>query len=337
MATMKDVAERAGVSIPVVSAYISGSKTVRMSEETRRRVGAAIEDVGYVPNLAARSLRTQRTNVLAVVVPKLDNPVLSEMLRGIYDAAGESGYAIMLADAAQLTSGSRMLEHFLAQGTVDGVLIRRSGSLREPVVNALESRKLPVVFLDDESGTEHHWLAPDDGNGIRAATEHLIDAGHRRIGFLGGPDVDYVRLRYAAYVAAVEARGIAALPAVHCGQSPDDGYQAFAGYIAGQPRDELPTALVVNNTSTGLGVLAAAHDAGLSVPDDLAIVGYHEVPLAGLVRPALTPVKMPLYELGIAGVAMLDDAINRRDVESRVFVDISPEIIVRESAPGHQK
>jgi LacI family transcriptional regulator len=339
VSTLKDVADRAGVTIPVVSAYIRGSKYVRMSQETRGRIAAAIDEVGYVPNLAARSLRTSRTNIIAVVVPKLDNPALAELLRGIYDRAGAAGYVIMLGDGAQLTSGSKMLEHFSAQGTVDGFIVRRSSALDPHIMSDLVARGLPVVFLDNESGTDHNWLAPDDADGIRVATEHLIGLGHVRVGFLGGADVGFTTLRYSGYVTAMTAHGLKPMPLVHCGQAPEQGYDAFAGTLAEsvvRRRRGAPTALVVNNATTAIGVLAAALDAGLSVPDDLSIVGHHDIALASLVRPKLTTVTMPMYEIGAAGVDMLDAIVNRQPVTSRILDDIKPQMRPRDSSapPG---
>lgn len=335
MATLKDVAAKAGVSIPVVSAYISGSKSVRMSEATRQRVAAAIEEVGYVPNLAARSLRTTRTNVIAVVVPKLDNPALADLLKGIYARAADNGYVIMLGDAAQLTSGSRVLEHFSAQGTVDGFLVRRSTALPPEVVSDLARRGLPLVFLDQETDGDHHWLAPDDQGGFRAATDHLIALGHERIAFFGGPDAPFTRLRHQGYADAMAARGLPVLPPIRSSQDAQGGYEAFTAHLAGPiagGSDEAPTALVVNNSMSATGVLAAAHDAGVPVPGRLSVVGYHDIATAQYVRPSLSTVRMPMYELGVAGVTMLHDVVNGVRVESRVLDDPAPLVVARESS-----
>jgi LacI family transcriptional regulator len=334
MATLKDVAAKAGVSIPVVSAFISGSKYVRMSEATRERVAAAIEEVGYVPNLAARSLRTLRTNVIAVVVPKLDNPALADLLQGVYDRAAEAGYVIMLGDAAQLTSGSRIMEHFSAQGTVDGFLVRRSSALPTGVVDNLLKRGLPLVFLDKEPAAGLHWLAPDDAGGVRAATEYLISLGHERIAFLGGPDLHFTRLRHEGYVAAMTARGLPAGPPIHSGQDSRSGFEAFNAHLAERisaDEDVAPTALVVNNSMTAVGVLAAAHDAGIRVPEQLSVIGYHDIAAAQFARPALSTIKMPMYDIGRVGVDMLHDVINGVAVESRVLDDPAPVVCPRES------
>lgn len=345
MATLREVADKAGVSMPVVSAYLRGSKTVRMSEDTRRRVAAAIDEVGYVPNLAARSLRTSRTNVIAVVVPKLDNPALAEMLRGIYDAAQELGYVVMLGDAARLTSGSQMLEHLLAHGTVDGVIVRRSSSLDTRVLADMAERGLPVLFLDDESLHDFTWLALDDAAGIRLATSHLIDLGHVQIDFLGGldpiPAAEFTRIRYEGYVAALKERGLAPRPPIMSGQAPEDGYEAFSSLVAprvAHRRKDAPTALVVNNVTTATGVLAAAYDAGISVPGELSVVGYLDTAAASMARPRLTTVRMPMYELGHRGVAALSEIVKGEHVRSAVLADIAPTLIRRDStAPpaGH--
>lgn len=315
----------------MVSAFVSGSKYVRMSEATRQRVAAAIDEVGYVPNLAARSLRTTRTNVIAVVVPKLDNPALTDLLSGIYDRAADTGYVIMLGDAAQLTSGSRIMEHFSSRGTVDGFLVRRSSALPPHALSDLIARGLPLVFLDNESGSGQHWLAPDDAGGVRVATDYLISQGHERVVFFGGQDVPFTKLRYQGYVEAMTGRGLPAAPAIHCGQDARGGYEAFTANLARRVAGA-PTALVVNNSMAATGVLAAAHDVGIRVPDQLSVVGYHDIAAAQYVRPALSTVRMPMADLGRAGIDMLYDVINGAETESRVLDDPSPVVCPRESS-----
>ncbi|WP_129667947.1 LacI family DNA-binding transcriptional regulator [Phytoactinopolyspora endophytica] len=338
MATLKEVAKAAGVSMPIVSAYLRGSTSIRMSADTRRRVATAIEELGYTPNLATRSLRTARTNVLAVVVPELDNPALTDVLRGIYDGATRHGYVIMLGDAVQLTSGSQTLQHLLSQSRVDGVIVTRSSALDEGVLSGVAGRGLPVVFLDNESTDGHHWLALDDADGIRVATEHLVELGHEQIDFFGGRDISprssMTKLRYAGYIAALQAHKLAPRPPVICGQEPEQGYEAFSTMVAPrvvQRRRDAPTALVVNNATTAMGVLAAAYDAGVAIPGDVSVIGYHGTAVTAMARPRMSTVRMPMYELGSRGVAMLDKIIGGEFMPSGILEDIPPKAIARDT------
>ncbi|WP_312856541.1 LacI family DNA-binding transcriptional regulator [Phytoactinopolyspora halotolerans] len=332
------MAQRAGVSVPVVSAYLRGSKSVRMSVDTRRRVAEAIEELGYSPNPTSRSTRAQRTNVMAVVVPELGDPVLADVLRGIYDSAEQRGIAIVLGDAGQRASGGVMLERLLAHNSMDGVIARRGSALEPAVLSDVAGRRIPVVFLDPEAPGDLHWLAVDDADGVQAATAHLIGLGHEQIDFLGGqdvrPDPSGGRRRYQGYVAALQSHGLAPRPPVLCEHAAEHGYEAFSTMVAPrvvQRRRDAPTALVVDDGTTAIGVLAAARDAGIVVPRDVSVIGYHETVATAMVRPRLTVVRMPMYELGSRAVTMLDAIVDGEFVPSGVVEGPAPRVIAGET------
>jgi LacI family transcriptional regulator len=342
MVTVKSIAAAVGVSPSVVSAVLNGSKHVRMSDTTRAKILEAIEEMGYTANLAARSLRTSRSGVLAVVAPKLSNPVFAPMLDGIHDAAEENGYAVMLAEAMRLVHGSRALERILGQGQVDGTILRPSSDVDSEGVRSVIKRDSPILVLDEVPDAGQPWLAIDDAAAGRAAAEHLLELGHTRIGFLGGwfsahqdfrPPEGFRHAgqrRLEGYRGALEAAGIEPRP----GDVIESDYTAHAGHAAVArilEIDDRPTAFVVNNATTSLGVVGGAIEAGLRVPEDLAIVAIHDIDVLEDVIPSITAVRMPMYELGHRGVALVARAIEGEAMPSGIITSPAPQLIRRRS------
>ncbi|PZF84826.1 LacI family DNA-binding transcriptional regulator [Jiangella anatolica] len=342
MVTVKEIAAAAGVSPSVVSAVLHGSRHVRMSEATRALVLAKVEELGYTTNFAARSLRTARSGVLAVVAPKLSNPVFTPMLDGIHDAAEERGYVIMLAEAMRLVDGSRMLERILGHGQVDGTILRPSADLDSAGVRSMLQRDAPVVVLDEVPDRAQPWLAIDDAAAARVATEHLLERGHTRIGFLGGwlrPHATFrpregfrhINLRRLdGYHAALRAAGIEprAEDVIESDYAASAGRAAIERIVALPDR---PTAFVVNNATTSVGVVGGAIAAGLRLPDDLAVVAIHDIDVLADVTPTISAVRMPMYELGHTGTTLLARAIEGERISSQVLTSPPPELRHRET------
>ncbi|MFC0531625.1 LacI family DNA-binding transcriptional regulator [Phytohabitans kaempferiae] len=342
MVKVKEIAAAVGVSPSVVSAVLNGSRHVRMSEATRAQVLAKIEELGYTANFAARSLRTSRSGVLAVVAPKLSNPVFAPMFDGIHDAAEESGYVIMLAEATRLVDGSRMLERILGHGQVDGTILRPSSGIDSAGVRSVFRGQAPIVVLDEVPDLAQPWLAIDDVAAGRVATEHLLERGHTRIGYLGGwfhAHATFQPLegfrhnnlrRLDGYQAALSAAGI----------EPRTDYVIETDYTAHAGREAVkqltalrdrPTAIVVNNATTSIGLVGGAIAAGLRVPDDLAVIAIHDIDMLSEVSPAISAVRMPMYELGYTGTKLAAKAIDGETFESYVIKDPPPHILHRET------
>lgn len=343
MATVKSIAAAVGVSPSVVSAVLNGSRHVRMSDATRAKILQAVEEMGYTANLAARALRTSRTGVLAVVAPKLSNPVFAPMLDGIHDAAEENGYAVMLAEAMRLVDGSRALERILGQGQVDGTILRPSSDVDSEGVRSVFKREAPILVLDEVPETDQPWLAIDDVAAGRVATEHLLEQGHTRIGFLGGwfdahqsfrPREGFRhagRRRLEGYQLALQSAGIDPRPedVIECDYTARAGHEAVARLSGIRDR---PTAFVVNNATTSLGVVGGAIAAGLRVPEDLAVVAIHDIDVLEDMNPPITAVRIPMYELGHRGVTMVARAIEGEEMTSEVIASPAPELIRRGSS-----
>lgn len=329
VATLRTIADRTGVSVALVSAVINDSPHVRMSESTRARVVEEIRRSDYVPNQAARSLRLRRSKTLGVVLPALHNPIFRPALDGMYAQAEKHGYVIVLAEAQQLASGSGLMDRVVAHGGMDGLLVRTTARLRDTTLSRLLKAGTPMVAL--EKHPEINSVRIDEGAGVALATSHLVHHGHRRVGFFGG-DADYVgtQLRAGAFRRTMRAAGLDVEAAtVHFGpQEPVSAYPAARRFLAQQP--EL-TGLVCNNVSTAFGVSAAAADLGIGIPEDLSLVAFHDVPEAGIARPALTTVRMPMRELGEAGMSTLLAVIAGDDVPQAAQIDVAPELVERGS------
>lgn len=329
--TLRVLAERAGVSVAVVSAVINDSPYVRMSPATRARVVAEIERAGYVPNQAARSLRLQRSMTIAVVLPALHHPIFQPALEGIYEEAERHGYVIMLGEAHHLASGSGLMERVVARGGVDGLLVRTTSSLLDSTIAHVQAAGTPMLSLEQHPGGIVPSVAIDEAAGISTATTHLVRLGHRRLGFYGG-ETGYrgTRVRTEAFRRTLADAGLAVDEhAVRLGpQEPWEAYEPVRRFL--EERRDL-TALVCNNVTTALAVSAAAHDLGIDVPGELSVIAFHDIPDAAMARPAISAVRMPMRELGEHGVLALLRMVAGGSIEDEV-IDVAPELIDRGSA-----
>ncbi|WP_165547275.1 LacI family DNA-binding transcriptional regulator [Kribbella sindirgiensis] len=327
MTTQRDIARTAGVSVAVVSAVLNGTTHTRMSEATRARVLQAMENLDYQPNQAARSLRLNRTGMIALILHKLDNPVYADLLRGVYGAASEHGGTVLLGDAETMRSSSQFVTRLLSQGTVDGILIRDDQLYDDDVMAELRSHPKPILSLDHDQ--HHPWVGIDDRRAGEIATRFLLNLRHRRIAFIGGAPGHAFQQRYLGYQHEMQQAGLEPAPHLATGF----GEQAGAdGLRQALQLPAAPTALVVNNIMSAVGVLAAAHDLGIAVPDQLSVVGIHDVALMQHLRPAVTAVRMPMYELGQAGVHALYDLMAGNPHTSGTITTPEPELIIRDSA-----
>lgn len=328
MATQKDIARVAGVSVSTVSAVLNGTTHTRMSEETRARIEAAIAELGYVPNDAARALRRRQAGTIAVVVENLENPVYDELFHGIYEAAEERGWAVVLGDTMWMRSGSHFLARLLGQGLVDAIVLRSGGLIDEEVLAVLRSRSTPVVLVEYQSDDHDPWVSADDVGAGRVATEYLIEAGHTHIAFIGGQDLKPVNPRHEGYLNAMRQAGLELRPPLFTGF----GAQAGAtGLAMLQSSDTMPTAVVVNNVMSAVGLLGAAADAGIAVPEQLSVVGIHDAEIAELVRPRLTTIRLPMRALGMMAVEQVSALLSGTTTKLGVISDPPPYVVMRES------
>ncbi len=335
MATLGDVARRAGVSISAVSRVLSNAPEARVSPQTRARIQQAAADLAYRPNFAGRALKFARTNVIALVVPDLTNAFVTELMLGVEDEALERDYMVLLGRSEDLRPGGEMVARLIGEGRVDGMLVQVADSSSPAEVAGLVRADYPLVFLHSVQPGHRGSVVLDDEAGARLATEHMLGLGHRRIAMIGGlPQSQSAVRRARSFTATMAANGLAVGPAsiTRLGYYPADGRAALR-VLAGSA--ESPTALVVANINAAIGALSEARRLGLRVPEDLSMISVHDAWTAENTWPPLTTVKMPMYEVGRAAVAALYDRLHGDEVADVVVRDPAPQLVLRQSTLAH--
>jgi DNA-binding LacI/PurR family transcriptional regulator len=300
--TIRDVARRAGVSAATVSRVLNELPLV--TPDTRDRVERAIRTLGYRPSRAARSLSLGRSHAIGVVAPFFTEQSVVERLRGVVAGLEGSGYDLLLFDVEAPEQRTGVLIDFARRDRVDGLLIISLAPADEDV-KTLRADRLPVVLLDLPHAALPH-LAINDVAGGELATRHLLAKGHRRIGFVGDSRNPFgftsSEHRRRGYRRALEAAGIEPVPAYErLGSHGRVEARALATELL--RLDERPTAVFASSDVQAIGVLEAVAAASLSVPDDVAVIGFDDVELAEIV--GLTTVRQPLHDSGELGVAIL--------------------------------
>lgn len=329
--TLDQVAERAGVGRGTVSRVINGSPQV--SEHTRLAVEAAVAELGYVPNLAARALVTRRTDAVALVISESEERVFSEpffagVVRGISAGVTAAGRQLVLALAVD---SDRPLERYLTQQHVDGVLlVSLHGD--DPLPELLRARGLPVVLGGrPPGGYGGAYVDVDNVGGAQAGVAHLIARGRRRIATISGPqDMGAGQDRLVGYRAALADAGLPEDPAlvVEGDFSEVSGLQAMRGLLAGHPDVD---GLFAANDLMAIGALRALRDTGRRVPEDVAVVGFDDSPLSRVTDPPLSTVRQPVEEMGREMAEMLVRLISGDGYAHQSAVLLT-ELVVRASS-----
>lgn len=326
MVTIKDIAKAVGVSASTVSRALSGSPLV--NDETRRRIINVARSLGYERNELARALVKGASGAVGLVVPDITNPFFSDVARGVSDIAERAGYGVILCNTDGRVDRELSYVRLLRRKRVDGLLVC-SATLDAPFVQDLAAAGTPFVLVSRMSADPNvPYVITDDRAGARLATEHLVHLGHRKIGFIGGPEnVQASRDRMSAYRDVLTEH---AIPARSEWSHHADFTQA-AGRQVGQQILSLadrPTAIFAANDVTALGVLEVAEGLGLRVPEDLSLVGYDDISYASLPRIQLTTVAQPAIEMGQIAADWLFSRIGSDDASPLQRV-LNPRLIVR--------
>jgi len=327
-ASIRDVAAAAGVSYQTVSRVINGHPSVRPS--TRELVLAAIEDLGFRPNRAARALAGGPAQSVTVLTPNTTLYGYQAALQGIEEAARAAGFAV----------GVRVVESALPGEVADAVTraIEPGGSLiviayDQAGTMALDAvpPQIPMAALVEtpagEAGRDRPWVWLDDREAASLATRYLLSLGHRTVRYLAIPSSTHASQRQAGWRAALEAAGAPVPPPLQCGWTPRSGYQA-GQVLAADPE---VTAVLCGNDDLAIGAMRAMQKAGRAIPGEVSIVGFDDTPVAEFLTPPLTTVRLDFAELGRACFAMLQALLERKDALPHARRP-EPELIIRESA-----
>jgi LacI family transcriptional regulator len=323
-ATIRDVAARAGVSIATVSRVFNSASVVR--KDTARRVLSAAQALQYAPHFAARNLSTRRTNTIGVLLPDLHGGFFSEVIRGIDGAARANGYQLLISGSH--SDWSEMAAVLRAtRGRVDGTIVM-SPDLDGEALQPHLPQTLPVIFLNCPSAAGP-TITIDNRRGAGMVVRHLASLGHRRIAFIRGPEHNAdASQRLEGYRAALARQRGAAAPIELPGDfTESSGYQAALAAIAMHPR---PTALFAANDSMAIGALSAFRQSGVQVPEEMAVVGFDDIPIARFATPPLTTVSVDLEAFGRRALELLLSIITGQGDGKQREV-IRTRLIIRES------
>jgi LacI family transcriptional regulator len=328
--TIKEVAARAGVSVGTVSNVLNSAAPV--SVELRRRVLKVIEDLNYHPNHTARSLKSNRTKMIGMVISDIVNPFFPLLVRGAEDAALRHNYLLVTFNSDSQTDRERNLFHVLSRYRMDGILLVIASENDLEHVHRAVDDGTPIVFLDRiPGGFECDSVSIDNFNGARQCVEHLVQMGHRRIGIIGGSrDLHIAHERLRGYRAALEAAGIAIDPdLITWGNFNLESAHQAADVLLRLP--ERPTALFAANNVMALGALQVMHSLDLKCPDDVAIGSFDDLPLFEALSPALTGVAQPSYEIGYQGAELLTRRLEGQ-LDAPVHVVLPTQLKIRASS-----
>lgn len=333
MVTIKDVAEKAGVSPSTVSRVISDSP--RISEETKQRVRKIMDELGYHPNAIARSLVNRTTNTLAIVMPRSAdevflNPFFPEALRGITKATHEEGYCILITTGNTEEEQLESLNAVANGGRVDGIILMYS-KVDDIILEAVKKMNIPFVMIGRPPEGENCDYV--DNNNVEVAyqaTEYLILNGHKRIGLINGsPNLVVSIDRFEGYKRALEKYNIPLDYSIITSSEfvQEGGYKGMKQILKNPNK---PTAIITTDDLMAFGALRAAKDLGVKVPHDISIMSFNNIPLAEFATPPLTSVDINAYELGYQAANIVMDKIKGKHVK-RVKKILNAQIIYRMS------
>ncbi|MDA0120326.1 substrate-binding domain-containing protein [Vibrio sp. T11.5] len=329
MATMKDIARLAGVSTSTVSHVINQSRYV--SEEISERVNKAAQELNYTPSALARSLKINRTNTIGMLVTTSTNPFFGEVVKGVERSCYQQGYNLILCNTEGDNERMRESINTLLQKRVDGLILMCS-SLEGERIDVFEKYPdIPVVVMD--WGPMLFTSDKIQDNSLRGgymAAKHLIESGHTEIGCITGPLAKHqAQMRYEGYKRALIEAGLEFNPnwIIESDFECEGGYEALNKMHA---KGSLPSSIFVCNDMMSMGVINAAHEKGIRVPEELSIIGYDDIHISKFMTPALTTIHQPKYRLGKAAVEAVLKKLEGGETEPQV-VQLEPTLVERKT------
>ncbi len=331
--TLEEIAEMAHVSRSTVSRVINGRPNV--SDDVRKRVWKIIREVGYQPHAAARSLATNRSNILALIIPEpvtriFTDPFFPILIKGVADACNEHRYNLMLSLFTDRNEQEEQYLRVLKSGTLDGAVIA-STTLDDPLVPRLLEDQVSFVMVGSYPDDRVNYVDVDNVHGGQMAVEHLLRLGYENIATITGPmNMKASQDRFEGYKKALENRGLEVNGAlvVEGDFTEQGGYAAMKKLL-----QEKPAAVFVASDTMAFGAARAIRDAGLSIPEDVALVGFDDLPVSSVTVPPLTTVRQPIERLGYMATEVLVDIIQGKAGEPQRLM-LPTELVVRQSCGG---
>ncbi|HLH58284.1 MAG TPA: LacI family DNA-binding transcriptional regulator [Streptosporangiaceae bacterium] len=330
-ATLRDVAAAARVHPATASRALNPETRILVSEDTARRVSEAAAALGYRPNPVARSLRTRRSHTVGVLIPDLNNPLFPPIVRGLEDRLATAGYVALLGNTDGDSAKEQLVFEQMRARHVDGFVLA-TAHVRDPVLAEAAAADLPIVLMNrlapDYSFSS---VSVDNEQGLRMAVAHLAALGHTRIAHIAGPqEVSTGAGRRRGFLEGMKASGLEVdedliVPA--SGYTVEEGTRCCRELLARRARC---TAVAVANDMLAVGCYAALDEAGLRCPEDLSLVGFNDMPFIDRLRPPLTTVRFPHYQLGTEAAQLLLERVTGRDRPVKILF-LAPELVVRGS------
>jgi len=309
------VARAAGVHPGTVSRVLHPRTRDLVNDETAARIERVVEELDYTPNVVARGLRTQRTGLVATVIPDLTNPVFPPIVRGIEDRLGQAGYMTLLVNTDNDPEREANAFSIMHQRQVDG-LIAATAIRGDRSIPQMAAEGVPIVLVNRSlPRSKVPAVLPDDRDGMRQSVDHVVGLGHRQIVHVGGPTrLPTAAARRSGFRAAMKRAGLDPdAPVIEAAElTSADGERAATEALGARRR---PTAIVAGNDLLALGAYRAAAALGLDIPGDVSIVGFNDMPFVDSFQPPLTTVRIPHHELGYRAADVLLDWIDSADDE----------------------
>ncbi len=331
--TIKDVAEKAGVSTATVSRVLSGREFV--SQHLIEKVNQTIEELKYRPSRVARNLRVRKANTIGLVVSDIQNPFFTSIMRGIQDTLLAKGYVLLAANSDEDEDQEKVHIETLLAEEVAGIILAPASASHKNYANLIDEGVGLVVIDRIPDRLKANSVLVDNTAGAYAAVEHLVSLGHRRIGIITGrEEISTTTSRLQGYRIALQDAGIPFAPelVIAGGFRQEGGYQAMNALFS---LSEPPTAVFSSNNVMTLGALQAIHEKCKRIPDEIALVSFDDMPWAASLQPPLTSVAQPTYEIGTtAAKLLLDQVSDSKQITRRIILEA--ELIIRGSTvtPG---
>lgn len=328
MAVIKDVAKLAEVSVGTVSKYLNNPQSMR--DETRQKVQDAIEKLQYSPSPLARSMRTGRTNTIAVVAPDIANPFFAEVYNAIRLASVNNGYTPVLYTTEDDIDTLRKYLDDISIRQIDGLILCfvEEDERIENFIERIQSQIPIVLFSWDINNTRFNCVSIDVFEGIFKSTNHLITLGHKNIAYIGGEKGNKIsKQKYSGYLKALKDADL------DVGYVYNGDFNLKTGYFAARELfmlTETPTAIVAENDIIAIGCMKYLLQRGVKIPDDIAIIGFDNISISSMYEPSLSTISLPIYKMGEVVLNLLLSVINNTSSRNK-HVIMKSELVVRNS------